>query len=321
MPFQDPNDPQIHVLRRPHVAERWLRKIFVEDLNTKLLALAITLALWFAVTGQKTPLTIRIAGVQLSFILADGVEIGNDPPGKVDVTLTGSKDTLSQINPMELVATVLVGDLKTGNRVVRLSGDRVTLHLPEGVRIEGFQPATISVRLEPSVERQVDVDVKLDGKVAEGYEVYGVSANPAQVRLRGPAGHVNTIAKAPTESISLDGKRDSFDMSQTAIDIGDQKVALREAVVSVHVDVGERSVERTFNDVRVRLADGSEAQPRVARSVTLSGPPSAFAQLLAGDFKVVVDPNNTNARVELPRAIQDKVKLRSIKPQSFSVAK
>jgi YbbR domain-containing protein len=320
MPFQDPNDPQIHLLRRPSVAERWLRKIFVEDLNTKLLALAITLVLWFAVTGQKTPLTTRIAGVQLSFILADGMEIGNDPPGKVDIMLTGSRGTLSQINPMELVATVLVGDLKTGDRVVRLSGDRVKIDLPEGVRIEGFQPATISVRLEPRVERQVDVDVKLEGQVAEGYEVYGVSANPAQIRLRGPAGRINTIAKAPTESISVDGKKDSFDMAQTAIDISDQKVDLRDAVVSVHVDIGERSVERTFNDVRVRLADGTDAQPRVA-SVTLSGPPSAFSQLAAGDFKVVVDPNGTNARLELPRGIQDKVKLRSVKPARFSVAK
>jgi hypothetical protein len=31
---------------------RWLRRIFIEDWSLKLLALAITLVLWFLVTGR-----------------------------------------------------------------------------------------------------------------------------------------------------------------------------------------------------------------------------------------------------------------------------
>src|SRR2546427_12458632 len=101
MPFQDTNNLQFQIPRQPGVAERWLRKIFVEDLNLKLTALVITLLLWFAVTGQNKPTTKRIAGVQLSFLHAEDMEISNDPPSKIDVTLAGSKDQLSQINPME----------------------------------------------------------------------------------------------------------------------------------------------------------------------------------------------------------------------------
>ena len=33
-------------------ARRWLRRIFVEDWSLKLLALTITLVLWFLVTGR-----------------------------------------------------------------------------------------------------------------------------------------------------------------------------------------------------------------------------------------------------------------------------
>jgi hypothetical protein len=33
--------------------ERWLRRIFVEDWSLKLLALAITLVLWFLVSGRS----------------------------------------------------------------------------------------------------------------------------------------------------------------------------------------------------------------------------------------------------------------------------
>ena len=251
MPFQDTNDLEIQIPRQPGALERWLRRIFVEDLNLKLTALAITLVLWFAVTGQRKPMTKRITGVQLSFLHAEDMGISNDPPGRIDVTVTGSSDKLSQINPLDLVVTVSVVDHKTGDRVVRLSGDRVKLDLPEGVRIEGFEPATVSVRLEPIVDRPVVVDVKLEGKVAEGCEVYAVAATPAQVRMRGPASHVNAIQKAPTESILLDGRKESFDVAQAAIDIADQKVDVKDAMITVHVEIGERRVEKPLNDARV----------------------------------------------------------------------
>ena len=250
MPFRDINDLEVQIPRQPSTLERWLRKIFVEDLNLKLTALAITLVLWFAVTGQRKPMTRRMTGVQLSFQHADGMEISNDPPGRIDVTLTGSSDKLSQINPLDLVATVQVVDHKSGDRVIRLSGDRVKMDLPEGVRIEGFQPATVSLRLEPVVERLIDVDVKFEGKVAEGFEVYATSANPARVRVSGPASHVNAIQKAPTESILLDGKKASFDVTQAAIDIADQKVEVKDTAVEVHVEIGQRRVEKPLNDAR-----------------------------------------------------------------------
>ena len=35
-------------------AERWLRRIFIEDWSLKLLALAITLVLWFLVSGRAS---------------------------------------------------------------------------------------------------------------------------------------------------------------------------------------------------------------------------------------------------------------------------
>ena len=257
MPFRDINDLEIQIPRRPSTLERWLRKIFVEDLNLKLIALAITLVLWFAVTGQRKPMTKRITGVQLSFQHAEGMEISNDPPGRIDVTLTGSSDKLSQINPLDLVAMVQVADHKSGDRVVRLSGDRVKMDLPEGVRIEGFQPATVSVRLEPVVERTIDVDVKLEGKVAEGFEVYATSANPAKVRVSGTVSHVNAIQKAPTESIPLEGRRASFDVTQAAIDISDQKVEVKDATVSVHVEIGLRRVEKAVSEARVRTSKAS----------------------------------------------------------------
>ena len=88
------------------------------------------------------------------------------------------------------------------------------MDLPEDVKIQGFHPATIPIRLEPIIEVTVEVEVKFEGKLPEGYEVTGVSVNPAKVRLRGPADRINALRKAMTETVWLDGKKESFNLSQ-----------------------------------------------------------------------------------------------------------
>ena len=60
MPFQDVDETDVvEVPRQPTAFERGARRMFLQDWSLKLLALAITLALWLAVTGQNEPLTIR----------------------------------------------------------------------------------------------------------------------------------------------------------------------------------------------------------------------------------------------------------------------
>ncbi len=54
--------------------------MFLEDWGLKLLALAITVVLWLAVTGQNKPVTLRVSGVQLNFLRPEGLEISNEPP-------------------------------------------------------------------------------------------------------------------------------------------------------------------------------------------------------------------------------------------------
>lgn len=323
MPIQDTDELQYQVPQPPGVVERWLRRIFVDDFKLKLLSLGITLVLWFGVTGQQKPMTKRIPGVQLSFLHSENMAISNEPPTKVDITVTGSKDELEQVNPMSLLATVLVGDHGIGNRVIRLSREVVKIdQLPSNVSIEGFQPATVSVRLEPRIERLVDVNLKFEGKLPDGYEVYSATANPSKVKVRGPASIINTIQNASTESVLLEGKTGSFDLGQVAVDIPDQKVDVVDGSVQVHVEVGERATQKTFNNVSVQSSDGKKLRPQVA-ALTLSAPAAVLVQLRPEQIRLVVDTlgAQNSFRLELPAALQDKVKLVSVSPTQFVPAR
>ncbi|MEK6279586.1 MAG: CdaR family protein [Acidobacteriota bacterium] len=235
MPFLDIEDEETTPIHRtPSALERWLRRILVDDWGLKLLALAVTVVLWLAVTGQNTPVTQRY-GVQLNYLRPAGMEISNDPPDSVEVILTGSLGKLAEMGP-RLAATVDVTDQKPGERVVRLN-DRAQIKLPSGVTIQGFKPATTSIRLEPIVEAQVDVEVKFEGKLADGYEVASVSTSPSKVRLRGPSDRMNAIRKALTETVWLDGKTETFTLPGVAVNVPDPKIEILDPTVDIRVEI------------------------------------------------------------------------------------
>lgn len=256
MPFQDIDETTANPLPGPpSPLELLVRKIFFEDWGLKLLALAITIVLWLAVTGQNKPVTQRISGVQLNFLRHEGLEISNEPAGSVEVTVKGSPSLLDQMKLRDLVVTVDISDQKAGERVVRLSPEGVKMELPPGVKILGFRPATIPIRLEPTIELAVVVEVKIEGKLPEGYELTSISANPTKVRVRGPSDRVSALQKAMTETVRLDGRKESFSLSHVAINIPDTKIDILDLTVDLRVEIAEK--KRGAINLNSRRAEGS----------------------------------------------------------------
>jgi YbbR domain-containing protein len=322
MPFREIDEEASRFAHWPREVGAWLRRIFVEDWNLKLLALAITLGLWYGVTGQRAPATIRLRGVQLNFQLPADMEISNDPRTDVEVTLTGSRRDLDTINVRDLVANVDVSGMKPGERVVQLIPNRVVkMELPEGVRMDDIEPDTIPLRIEPRVEREIPVEARLEGSLPDGYELRGVTINPSKVMVRGPASHVNDLQKALTETIPLEGHKESFNVPQTAIDIPDTKVDVINTVVDVYLEIGEQRIEKSFAGVAVRESSGAQARPETA-SVTVYGARSAIERLRAEDMQLMLDVGEDGAittRLVLPSDMQGRVELRSTKPAGFTI--
>jgi len=314
MPFQDVDDIAIAEPRAvPTRVEKLLRRIFLEDWSLKLLSLAIAIVLWMLVTGQNQPVTAHL-NVQLNFIRPQSLEISNDPPRTVDVMLTGSRNKLDDLTSLDLVATVDISDQRAGERVLRLA-DRAQISLPQGIKVDGYQPSAIPIRLEEIVERQVTITPKLEGQPADGFEVYGVYPNKGSVTVRGPASRVNTLQKVLTESIGLVGHKESFTASNVAIDVPDPKVDLREPVVNVNVEIGERRVEKALAGVSVSTAEGGKVQPATT-TVTVLGVASLVNSLKPEEVKIVLD-NDLKPQLEVPDALKGKVMLKSVQPSKF----
>lgn len=314
MPFQDIDEvaASSEPAGAPSRVEKLVRRIFLEDWSLKLLSLAIALVLWLAVTGQNQPVTAHV-NVQLNFIRPPSFEISNDPPRTVDVMLTGSRNKLDDLTSLDLVATVDISDQREGERVLRLA-DKAQIPLPQGIKVDGFQPSAIPIRLEPIVERQVVIELKLDGKPADGYEVYAAHPSKGSVVVRGPASRVNAIQRVLTESIWLAGHRENFRVENVAIDVPDPKVDLLEPVVNVQVEIGEQRIEKNYTGVPVTTPDGGKVQPATT-SITLLGGASTFNSLKPEDIRIVLD--SSGPKLELPEAMNGKVTLKSIGSTKF----
>ena len=317
MPYEDVDEvAPVQSRTMPTRVEKLLRRVFIEDWSLKLLSLAIAIVLWLLVTGQNQPVTAHL-NVQLNFIRPQSLEISNDPPRTVDVMLTGSRNKLDELTSLDLVATVDISDQRTGERVLRLA-DRAQIALPQGIKVDGYQPSAIPIRLEEIVDRQVPVEPKTEGQPADGFEVYGITLNKGSVAVRGPASRVNALQKVLTESIWLAGHRESFIASNVAIDVPDPKIDLLEPVVNVNIEIGERRIEKTFSGVSVVAADGQKVQPATT-AVTVLGVASVVNSLKPEELRIVVDSDGQNLkpRLEVPDVLKGKVILKSVQTSKF----
>ncbi len=320
MSFREIDEGLKRQVLHPHWAERWLRVIFIEDWWLKLLALVISLALWYGVTGQRKPTTIRVPRVPLNFRLPNDTEISNEPRTEVEITLTGNKRALDAINVRDLIANVDVSDLKPGERTVLLTPERVTMGLPDGVRYGDIQPNNVLLKLEPRLDRELEVEVQHSGSLPEGYTLRGITVSPDKVKLRGPASHLGVLQKVPTEIIPLDGRKESFTLPQVEIQMADRKVDVIEGTVSVTFEIGEERVEKSFSNVPVSASDGQQMRPETV-NVTVYGERSAINQLRAENIRLVLDVAQDGSfapRLELPADLKDRVELRSTNPAVFT---
>ena len=317
MPYQDIDEVTSEPTRTPSGVEKVFRRIFLEDWSLKLLSLGIALVLWLVVTGQNQPVTTHVT-VQLNFVRPQSLEISNDPPKTVDVALLGSRTKLDKLSAPDLIATIDLTDMKAGERMIRLS-ERAQLSLPSGVRATGFSPSAVPIQLEPMIEKVIPVEPRLNGKPADGYELYSTSSDPPQVTVRGPAGRLNLLDKATTETIWMAGQKESFTAKSVAIDVADSKVELLDPAVTVQITIGERRSEKTISNVQVVSGSGFNFAPRTT-TVTVLGLAGELERLNSNVLKVVLN-DQLEPHIEVASVPQGSIVLKSINPSKFNRTK
>lgn len=84
-------------------------------------------------------------------------------------------------------------------------------------------------------EREVIIEAKPEGRPAPTFEVKELVATPTKIKIQGPLNELNEIEKL-TVPISVEGRRESFDVSPVSLPVLDRNVQPL-GTIKVHVTI------------------------------------------------------------------------------------
>ena len=216
----------------------------------KVMSLALAVLLWSMVTAQRSSVErgLRIP-LELQN-LPENLEMVDAPQEAVDVRVRGAADALGRLIPGDLVASVDLSSAQPGERLFRISPDRV--RAPFEVEVIQVTPASLAIRFEPSATRVVAVHASVEGEPAAGYIVGETTSEPKTVEIVGPESLLRHVTEAITEPVWV-GSAKAAIRSTVSLGVAEQGVRLkttRSAIVSVDVIPAPSERELT---VAVRL--------------------------------------------------------------------
>lgn len=212
-----------------------LPRFLVRNLGAKLLSLAIALAVWFALSGERRErISERSYHIPLSIVnIPRRSLIASSLPASVEVRLRGPFTALRQLEPDKLEAVLDLKDAQPGDRVYRLTQEDV--NVPPDVEVISLAPQEVRFVLDTVEEKQLPVVPAVTGQPAPGTRVAEVRAEPAVARLAGPAGALAKMSSVATVPISVAGRASSFSTPAAVLATGPGLRVRAEQLVTVTV--------------------------------------------------------------------------------------
>jgi hypothetical protein len=238
------------------------------DGRAKVLALLISLAVWFYARARLQTVETRQATVSLR-LPAEHVLL-HQSLRTVRLRLRGPGPMLKKIGDLELAVRVRPEEIEDGRFEfdLRKRFGELGLDLPRRQRVQldirPMRPAgrgdlVLEAAISRLVEKRLRVEIDIEGQPRHGFRLGRVSATPPEVTARGPARVLENLATVSTAplvvwNVNEDFRRRLALLGDVEVPLagGDEtqwRLALRPEEVDVSVTVEPEEVERTFRDV------------------------------------------------------------------------
>lgn len=180
----------------------FLRKYVFKNLSIKIVALAVAIFLWWSV-GNDPIIEIPIT-VPLEFHHApNDLEMTSTSPMQAEVTMRGPERLLRTITPSEVHAIINLGGVGPGEHTFDITPRQI--RVPRNAEVVQVVPAQIQVSFDHTAVRKVTVEPRVIGALLSGYEITGVTADPATIAIVGPQRRLQGIDSALTDPVDASG--------------------------------------------------------------------------------------------------------------------
>jgi YbbR domain-containing protein len=285
-----------------------VREILLENWTFKLTAILLATILWMVVRNDDA--AERVITVPLEARIPRNMEITNERPSSVEVTVRGSTGNMWFAQPMP---TCLV-DLQSadeGEHTIPLTPDNIRIPRTSGIDVVLIRPARITLVLERTISTEVPVIVPIRGEPAPDFDVYGKFHAPSNVIISGPRTRVEKIKEISTDPVSIEGLKTT---TRTLVNLNIKDNAIHTSQtdpVEVVVEIGVHRQPQTISNVPVtpEVAGFSVTPTKVA--VQVSVPVDFKRKLVVGDFNVTV-PAVAMAEEEVTAKVRPEVRFTSM---------
>jgi YbbR domain-containing protein len=250
----------------------------------------LSLLLWLWVGAEER--SEVVVNVPLEYRnLPRGYEISSreDLVSKVNIWVKGSTALIRNLRPQEVTAWIDLSNTRPGERLFELSPQDV--RVPYGFSVLRISPSQISLNVEETARRTVEVLPRLKGEPPVGYSVQETIVTPSNVEIVGPRSAVNSIQHVTTDSIDISELSGDY---TERVKIGTENTQVRlGSVKEVTVELKISEIEDIFTLRQIPVVPGDTGRvlsfnPKVVR-IEVQAPKRLLSELTQSKVKAVLD--------------------------------
>jgi YbbR domain-containing protein len=272
-----------------------------ENPGLKVVSLLISLVLWFLVAGEKTSEIGLTVPVELQNMPTD-LEVVGEAANTVEVRLRATPAIVRQLDHEDVSVRIDLKGVEKGEHFFHLT--ETLVRRPFGVTVVKLSPASLTLNLEQTLEREVPIAGRIVGTPDPAFEVSEILAEPSAVRLAGPRSRIVALKSVFTEAVSVDARKDTVS-KDVNIGIGDPLVRIQgSSRVKVTVRIRERHQTRTFARLQLEVRGGPARVRPSFVEVSVEGPRSVVSRVAPEALQPYADVSGAVPGAPVPVAVQ-----------------
>ncbi len=185
-----------------------MKGFFTKNLSLKLISILLAVILWYFVISEKGGETALSIPLDFRNIPSSLIIIKN-PIESINIRINGPVTLLRGLSPREVKAVIDLSNAEPRVAEFGIQPEQITV--PRGLRVTMVSPASIMLRLERLIRKNLLVEAILVGKPFEGFKITGKWVDPPAVEIVGAQNELKGLRKIFTEEVDVSGlKQDTI---------------------------------------------------------------------------------------------------------------
>jgi len=291
-----------------------MNRLMKRNLAAKLISVFFALILWLYVMSVVNPritreeMNIPVQLMNETVVQQEGLVVRGDPDPTVRVRLTGNRDQVHRVDRDKIDARADLRGHPEGT-----SSIPVEVTAPGNVDVD-WSPQYITIELEKVIRAQMDIDVEIEGRPADGYVLGDPQLRPDMVWIEGPESKVNMVDRVVAQ-LMLDNHDENLSLSLPLRAVDHQgeevdRIDVRTDYVDVFAPIDQLKAVGVDLDLQTEAAEGYVVTnvTQRPRTVTLRGQRNVLAEVGRVSTEPVILDGLTESRdLEVPIVFPDEV--------------